>query len=604
MHVGEPILALLRTGDHGDDLADAIAHVARCVDCRARLTAGEIGSRAVVVVAIEAPRNSQGQLERAAEVSKARLVERGHGRWTAVVDADRADKLKSELVKGEQSVVTRLVVSTPLDVPREELASSRRPMPSMFELVPKERGTEAAEMQAWVQMRRQPKRKVSGASPGWALFAVAAVGVRDRHRVLSRHSMNEPVSPASAPACETLRPAMLSLRLLERVREVPREAWDALAVPSASPFAEWTWLDCLEEARCVGADAGWHPRHFALYRGNDLIAAAPAYIKGNSEGEFVFDWAWADVAARMGIDYYPKLVIASPFTPATGDRALIAPGENAGEVVRAFVEGARALCSKGGISSAHVLFPREAEAGAWERAGLVARVGVQYHWENDGYAKVDDFLARFNAKKRHQIRRETAQPEKSGITIETLSPGALDEATARAMYRFYIATVDKFHWGRRYLTPAFFPLVASRFAHRLAWVVARKDGEPVAGAFNVKKDDRLYGRYWGSSPAVAEEPFLHFNVCYYHGVADCIAQGLRVFEPGAGGEHKKARGFLPTITHSAHWIAEPRLRRLIAAHLEREREAVQAHLAEERAASGMKARAQDADDASRVAGGA
>jgi hypothetical protein len=175
-HLGEPVLALLRTGDHSDDLNDAVTHTARCPDCRARLAAGEIGSRALVVVAIEAPRASQLHLEKAAEMANARLVERGHGRWTAVVDADQADKLKDELVKGETSVVSRLVVSTPLEVPREEPTTSRRPMPSMFEVVPKERGTEAAEVQTWGQMRRQPKQKVRGASPGWALFAVAAVG--------------------------------------------------------------------------------------------------------------------------------------------------------------------------------------------------------------------------------------------------------------------------------------------------------------------------------------------------------------------------------------------------------------------------------------------
>jgi hypothetical protein len=173
-HVGEPILALLRNGDHGDDLLDAIGHVARCPLCRARLAAGEIGSRSVVVVAIEAPQASAPQLAHAAEASQARLVERGHGRWTAVVDAERADKLKSELEQGEQSVISRIVVSKPLEVPREE--SARRPTPSMFEAVPRERGTEAAEVQAWVQMRRQPKRKVQGAAPAWALFAVAAVG--------------------------------------------------------------------------------------------------------------------------------------------------------------------------------------------------------------------------------------------------------------------------------------------------------------------------------------------------------------------------------------------------------------------------------------------
>jgi predicted N-acyltransferase len=387
---------------------------------------------------------------------------------------------------------------------------------------------------------------------------------------------------------------MLSLRLLERVREVPREAWDALAIPSSSPFAEWTWLDTLEETGCVGADVGWLPRHFALYRGSDLIAVAPAYVKGNSEGEFVFDWSWADVADRMGIPYYPKLVFAVPFTPATGDRAIVAPGEDRDEVVRAFAEGARTFSQKVGLSSAHVLFPREAEAAAWERAGMLPRLGVQYHWQNAGYASMTDFLARFNAKKRHQLRREIAQPDKSGMTIETLAPGALDDATARAMYGFYIATVDKFHWGRRYLSPTFFTQIAARYADRLAWVVAKKDGRAVAGAFNVKKGDRLYGRYWGSSPEVATEPFLHFNVCYYHGVSECIREGLSVFEPGAGGEHKKARGFLPTITHSAHWVADPRLRRLLVAHLEREREAIRTHVSEERAESGLKEQPDDA----------
>jgi predicted N-acyltransferase len=381
---------------------------------------------------------------------------------------------------------------------------------------------------------------------------------------------------------------MIALRLLERVRDVPREAWDALAVPASSPFAEWTWLDCLEEAGCVGGEMGWLPRHFALYRGRDLVAVAPAYVKGNSEGEFVFDWSWADVAARMGIAYYPKLVFAIPFTPATGDRALIAPGEDRDEVIGAFAEAARALCSEAQLSSAHVLFPREAEAGAWERAGFLPRLGLQYHWENAGYLTLDDFLARFNAKKRHQLRREMAQPAKSEIAIETLGAGALDATAVRAMYAFYCSTVDKFHWGRRYLTERFFPLVAARFAHRLAWVVARQRGELVAGAFNVKKGDRLYGRYWGASPEVADEPFLHFNVCYYHGIRECIAEGLSVFEPGAGGEHKKARGFLPTLTHSAHFVADARLRRLLSTHLDRERSAIREHVLEERAASGMK----------------
>jgi predicted N-acyltransferase len=390
---------------------------------------------------------------------------------------------------------------------------------------------------------------------------------------------------------------VLSVRLLERVRDVPREAWDELAIPSSSPFTEWTWLDCLEETGCAAADAGWLPRHFTLFRGSDLVAIAPAYVKGNSEGEFVFDWSWADVAARMGIDYYPKLVFAIPFTPATGDRVVVAPGEDRSEVIAAFAEAARAFSAKAGLSSAHVLFPREEEAKAWAAAGLLPRLGVQYHWENEAYSSMDDFLARFNAKKRHQLRREIAQPGKSGITIETLPPSALDESIAKTMHHFYGATVDKFHWGRRYLNELFFSRVAARFADRLAWVVAKKGGAPVAGAFNVKKGDRLYGRYWGASQEAASEPFLHFNVCYYHGVRECIAEGRAVFEPGAGGEHKKARGFLPTLTHSAHWVADARLRRLLAAHLEREREAVAAHVVEERALSGLKGTPRDKDSA-------
>jgi predicted N-acyltransferase len=364
-------------------------------------------------------------------------------------------------------------------------------------------------------------------------------------------------------------PPALELRLLGRVREVPRATWDTLAEGALSPFVEHAWLDCLEEAGCVGEAAGWVPHHFALYRGERLIAVAPAYLKGNSEGEFVYDWAWADLSHRIGVPYYPKLVFAVPFTPVTGDRVLARP-EDRDLATRIFAEAARQVTDTLGLSGVHVLFPSEAEARAWRDAGYLHRTHIQYHWRNAGYASWDEFLARFNSKRRNQLKRESAQPAKDGIVIETLSPDALP-AAARAMHELYASTVDKFYYGRRYLNRKFFELVAESFSHRLSWVAAKKDGKIVAGAFNVRKGDRLFGRYWGTK---VDLPFLHFNVCYYHGIRECIAKGLAVFEPGAGGEHKLFRGFDPTLTHSAHHLRDTRLRGILAAFLERERAAV------------------------------
>jgi uncharacterized protein len=369
----------------------------------------------------------------------------------------------------------------------------------------------------------------------------------------------------------------LELRLHPRVRDIPKETWDALAEADPSPFVEWTWLDCLEEAGCVGDETGWQPVHFALYEEGRLLALAPAYAKGNSEGEFVFDWAWADASYRAGIPYYPKLILAVPFTPATGGRVLVADGADVTEVVTLVGAAARQWLKASDVSGAHVLFPLEREGRGWRDAGFSERYGVQYHWRRDGAKDMGEFLARFSSKRRNQLRREMAQPAKDGVTITTLGPAELTSDVVLAMFELYAANVDKHYYGRHYLNLRFFELVAERFAHRLAWVVARKDGRIVAGAFNVRKGKRLYGRYWGTK---VDLPFLHFNVCYYHGIKDCLEQGIDVFEPGAGGEHKKARGFDPTLTRSAHFIADVRLRRAIDAFLEREREAIERYVAE------------------------
>lgn len=374
--------------------------------------------------------------------------------------------------------------------------------------------------------------------------------------------------------------ASLDLRMLSSIAEVPASAWDALVGEGDSPFVEHAWLLALEEGRCVGTEkSGWIPRHLALYDGKDLIAAAPAYLKLNSEGEFVFDWSWADLANRLGIEYYPKLILAVPFTPATGARVLVAKGRDRVATVGLFAQAVRSLVAQVGLSSAHVLFPNEAEAAAWETAGFMRRCGVQYHWRNEGFATFEDYLATLPQKKRTQIRRERKQPAMDGVTLRTLGPDDLTgpggAAIAETMHTLYLTTVDKYYYGRRYLTKLFFELVRERFAHRLAWVVAEKDGKIVASAFNVKKDGALYGRYWGTS---TDLPFLHFNVCYYHGIDQAIREGIATFNPGAGGEHKRVRGFNPTMTHSAHHIEDPRFRAIVSAFLGREREAVREYI--------------------------
>ena len=374
-----------------------------------------------------------------------------------------------------------------------------------------------------------------------------------------------------------------TLRVLESVTNVPKEAWDGLLNERSSPFMEWTWLSCLEESGSVGEGTGWIPRPFALYEDGVLVAVAPAYVKLHSEGEFVFDWSWADVAHRIGIDYYPKLVFAVPFTPATGERILVREGFPREEVVRAFGAAAAELTKELSMSGAHALFVREDEAVALVEAGYDERLGIQFHWKNNNFQTFEDFLLTLSSKRRTQLRRERAAPAKDGVTITTARPEEMTIEVAREMHALYVTTVDKFVYGRRYLNVRFFELVAERFRDRLAWALARRkeDGREriVASAFNVKKNGVLYGRYWGTH---VELPFLHFNVCFYHGIDECIREGMHTFEPGAGGEHKRVRGFRPTVTRSAHLLHDPRLTSLVRPFLDRERRAVVAHVDEDR----------------------
>lgn len=379
---------------------------------------------------------------------------------------------------------------------------------------------------------------------------------------------------------------MLTLRLADGLGAVPNDAWDALVGPGSSPFVRHAFLDALESTGCSVPDRGWLARPLLVEdAAGALRAAAPVYVKGSSEGEFVFDHAIAELAGRLGVAYYPKLLVAVPFTPATGARVLVRPDAPADErdaVLRAVGGGLADLASSLELSSAHVLFPRPEEARALAGGGLLARWGVQYHWENRGYGTFEDFLRDLPSKRRTMIRRERAAVAQAGLVVADAEASELP-GLAATMHALYLTTVDKFVWGRRYLTEAFFERVARTFAPNLAWAVARRAGAPVASAFNVKDGERLYGRYWG---AFEDVPFLHFETCFYHGVERCIRDGLRVFEPGAGGEHKRARGFVPTITWSLHHFEHPRLRAAARDFFARERAAVAAHVREERAEAG------------------
>ncbi len=372
----------------------------------------------------------------------------------------------------------------------------------------------------------------------------------------------------------------LELRTHESIRDIGEATWNALLPADAPPFLDYAWLEALEQHGCVRPERGWMPLLVTLHRGDDTIAAAPAYIKGNTEGEFVFDHGWARFAQeRLRIDYYPKLIVAVPFTPATGPRLLIAPGVDVAPVEAAFVEGLAQVVDRLGLSSAHVLFPEERQARAFADAGMLHRFGLQYHWRNDGYAGFDDFLSRFSSKRRNQIRRERRELEKQGTRIEVLTGRDITEESVDAMFGFYVSTVEKFYWGRQYLNRAFFRDVCARMADRVHVVLARDaaSGRPIGGAFNLLGARALYGRYWGASE---ERPFLHFNVCYYQGIEEAIARGLELFEPGAGGEHKLVRGFAPTVTHSTHYLADARLGEAVADFCARERDAVAEHVAD------------------------
>jgi hypothetical protein len=381
--------------------------------------------------------------------------------------------------------------------------------------------------------------------------------------------------------------------VLGAVREVPQQAWDALVPAGGAPFLEWAWIDALEQSGSVAPERGWHPRHFTLWRGQTLVSAAPGYLKDHSQGEFVFDWSWASAAERAGIHYYPKLILAVPLTPATGPRFLAAPGEDAQARARDLARAALEHARQERLSSVHVLFPTETELAWLEAEGFAPRSSVQYHWVNRGYRTYEDFLARFQSKRRHQLRRERRAAAEQGLTLRTIRGEALEDVDPGEVYRLYRSTVDRYLWGKRHLNRAFFEQILQVFRHHVELVEVRRGETLIAGTFNLATDKVLYGRYWG---AFEEVPFLHFHACLYHPVEECIARGRERFEPGAGGDHKLTRGFEPSLTFSAHWIAHAGLDRAVRQFLQSEGTAIREGLPQWRKEMGFKQVEEEAQD--------
>ena len=360
---------------------------------------------------------------------------------------------------------------------------------------------------------------------------------------------------------------MADVEIAEGVAALPRDEWNAL-VADESPFLEWDWLASLEDAGTLTGTTGWLSQPLVVRENGRILAACPLYVKGHSQGEFVFDWGWADAAEQAGIRYYPKLLVGIPFTPVTGARFLVAPGEERKKWVRILSAALREICVGQDMSSVHVNFCLPEELETLQDSGFLARVGIQYHWKNEGYENFGDYLSRFRSKRRNQIKREQRQLAEEGVSLQALAGDEIPDDLFAPMYDFYLSTIENRSWGRQYLNYELFEAVRNRFRNRLVFIVAFQNGEPIAGTFNVAKGDALYGRYWGTLRYVRH---LHFNVCYYAAVDYCIRNGLSRFEPGAGGEYKQLRGFDAQPTYSAHFLADARLSRAVGDFLERER---------------------------------
>jgi hypothetical protein len=363
-------------------------------------------------------------------------------------------------------------------------------------------------------------------------------------------------------------------RIVSSLAEIGKPAWDALVgmQPDANPFLSFAFLHALHESGCASAKTGWRPQYMTLWQADRLEAALPLYAKTHSYGEYIFDWAWADAYQRNGLDYYPKLLSAIPFTPVTGSRLLARdPAAQA-----ALIQALRTTQQHTGLSSTHILYPPESQALALQEAGFMLRTGVQFHWLNDGYRTFEDFLSTLERKKRKNIRAERRKVQEAGITFRHVAGKDATEADWRFFKRCYDHTYAA-HYSTPYLNLDFFLRIGAAMPQHILLIVAEEDGKPIASSLLIHTERTLFGRYWGG---LKEVPCLHFETAYYQPLEFCIAHGIESFEGGAQGEHKMARGFLPQKTWSAHWLAHPAFADAIEQFLRRESGGIDSYIDE------------------------
>ena len=364
---------------------------------------------------------------------------------------------------------------------------------------------------------------------------------------------------------------------MSRLDDIPRESWDLLLRSDDNPFLRWDFLAGLETTGCVAPDRGWHPCHLTAWDSEGLLAAAPAYVKTDGMGDFSRDWGFVDLLRHLGGHLYPKLIVGVPFSPVTGRRILVRPGNSVELCCVALMKLAQEIARQNELGAIQVLYHHPEERASFEAAGLAPRALVQYHWYNHDYQTSDDWLMRLKSKRRTQARRERREPRLQGLRLRTVRGDEIASNPrhwAEVAHGLYRTTCEKYMWGGAYLNRSFYGHLFESLSDHVELVLAERHGRPIAGAVNIACDTHLYGRYWG---CYEEHRFLHFNVCLYHSIDECIERKIRVFEGGAGGEHKISRGFEPTIVHCAHWFAQEGVHQIIgralaADTLRRERE--------------------------------